>query len=124
MLKKTLGILAGPIGWVITGALVSINLAGPAYRVTVPACVLVATLRKKLKAEQEAEQTRLKAKQEAKQKAQQEADKKKEMWYLAIISIVLIGLAVLAVFYMKRKHQSSNNPKSGVENLKNPSHKN
>ncbi|PUD86996.1 hypothetical protein C2R46_03805 [Helicobacter pylori] len=49
-LKKTLGILVGPIGWVITGALVSINLAGPAYRVTVPACVLVATLRKKLKA--------------------------------------------------------------------------
>lgn len=61
-LKKTLGILAGPIGWVITGALVSINLAGPAYRVTVPACVLVATLRKKLKAEQEA---RLKAEREA-----------------------------------------------------------
>ncbi len=50
-LKKTLGILAGPIGWVITGALVSINLAGPAYRVTVPTCVLVATLRLKLKAE-------------------------------------------------------------------------
>ncbi len=53
-LKKTLGILAGPIGWVITGALVSINIAGPAYRVTVPACVLVATLRLKLKAEREA----------------------------------------------------------------------
>ncbi|EJC52517.1 hypothetical protein HPHPP30_0253 [Helicobacter pylori Hp P-30] len=31
----------------------SVNLAGPAYRVTVPACVLVATLRLKLKAEQE-----------------------------------------------------------------------
>ncbi|GAA7808815.1 hypothetical protein HpCOL19_03070 [Helicobacter pylori] len=108
-----MGILAGPIGWVITGALVSINLAGPAYRVTVPACVLVATLRKKLKAEQEAEQ-----------KAQQEADKTEKMWYLAIISIVLIGLAVLAVFFIKGKHQSSNNPKSGVENLKNPSHKN
>ncbi|WP_152614797.1 ubiquinol-cytochrome C chaperone family protein [Helicobacter pylori] len=130
-LKKTLGILAGPIGWVITGALVSVNLAGPAYRVTVPACVLVATLRKKLKAEQEAEQARLKAEQaeqEAKQKAQQEADKKKEMWYLAIISIVLIGLAVLAVFYMKGKHHSSNDPSnnqtSGVEKFKNPSHKN
>ncbi|EMJ39691.1 hypothetical protein HMPREF1433_01221, partial [Helicobacter pylori GAMchJs117Ai] len=68
-LKKTLGILAGPIGWVITGALVSINLARPAYRVTVPACVLVATLRKKLKAEQEAEQ----AKRLAKQKVQREA---------------------------------------------------
>ncbi|GAA7967100.1 hypothetical protein COL8_10160 [Helicobacter pylori] len=135
-LKKTLGILAGPIGWVITGALVSINLAGPAYRVTVPACVLVATLRKKLKAEQEAEQAKLKAEQEAKLKAEQEAklkaeqeaDKTEKMWYLAIISIVLIGLAVLAVFYMKGKHHSSdnpsNNPKSGVEKLKNPSHKN
>ncbi len=114
-LKKTLGILAGPIGWVITGALVSVNLAGPAYRVTVPACVLVATLRKKLKAEQE---TKLKAEQ-----AEQEADEKK-MWYLVIVFCILIGLAVLAVFFIKGKHHSSNNPKSGVENLKNPSHKN
>ncbi len=119
-LKKTLGILAGPIGWVITGALVSINLAGPAYRVTVPACVLVATLRKKLKAEE----ARLKAEQEAEQKAQQEADKTEKMWYLAIISIVLISLAALAVFFIKGKHQPNNNPKSGVEKLKNPSHKN
>ncbi len=98
----------------------SINLAGPAYRVTIPACVLVATLRKKLKAEE--------AEQEAEQKAQQEADKTEKMWYLVIISIVLIGLAVLAVFYMKGKHQSSNDPsnsqKSGVKKLKNPSHKN
>ncbi|PDW62450.1 flagellar biosynthesis protein FlgG [Helicobacter pylori] len=77
-----------------------------------PACVLVATLRKKLKAEREA---RLKAEQEANEK---------KMWYLVIIFCILIGLAVLAVFYMKRKHQSRNNPKSGVENLKNPSHKN
>ncbi len=128
-LKKTLGILAGPIGWVITGVLVSINLAWPAYRVTVPACVLVATLRLKLKAEQEAkqkaEQERLEqAKRLAKQKAEQEANKTKKMWYLVIIFCILIGLAVLAVFYMKRKHQSSNDPKSGVENLKNPSHKN
>lgn len=116
VLKKTLGILAGPIGWVITGALVSINLAGPTYRVTVPACVLVATLRKKLKTEREA---RLKAEQEANEK---------KMWYLVIAFFILIGLAVLAVFYMKGKHHSSNdpsnNPKSGVENLKNPSHKN
>lgn len=114
-LKKTLGILAGPIGWVITGALVSVNLVGSAYRVTVPACVLVATLRKKLKAEQ------------ARLKAEREANEKK-MWYLVIIFCILIGLAVLAVFYMKRKHQSSNDPsnsqKSGVEKLKNPSHKN
>ncbi len=111
-LKKISGILAGPIGWAITGVLVSINLAGPAYRVTVPACFVVATLRLKLKAEEEA---RLKAEEEANEK---------KMWYLVIIFCILIGLAVLAVFYMKRKHQSSNNPKSGVENLKNPSHKN
>lgn len=57
-LKKTLGILADPIGWVITGALVSINLAGPAYRVTVPACVLIAALRLKQKVEREANKTK------------------------------------------------------------------
>ncbi|GAA7903785.1 hypothetical protein HpCOL288_00800 [Helicobacter pylori] len=51
-----------------------------------PACVLVATLRKKLKAEQ------------ARLKAEREANKTKKMWYLAIT--FLIGLAVLAVFYM------------------------
>ncbi|GAA8170319.1 hypothetical protein HpDR147_03370 [Helicobacter pylori] len=44
-------------------------------------------------------------------------------WDLAA-NVFLIGLAVLAVFYIKGKHHSSNNPKSGVEKLKNPSHKN
>lgn len=65
--------MAGPIGWVITGALVSINLAGPAYRVTVPACVLIATLRLKQKAERE-----------AKLKAEREANKTKKcgIWLL------------------------------------------
>ncbi len=62
----------------------SVNLAGPAYRVTVPACVLVATLRLKLKAEQEArlkaEQERLEqAKRLAKQKAEREANKTKKI---------------------------------------------
>ncbi|WQX28428.1 flagellar biosynthesis protein FlgG [Helicobacter pylori] len=94
-----MGILAGPIGWVITGALVSINLAGPAYRVTVPACVLVATLRLKQKAEQEAGL-----------KAEREANEKK-MWYLVIIFCILVGLAILAVFFIKREHHSSNGPK-------------
>ncbi|GAA7388099.1 hypothetical protein BD0138_01670 [Helicobacter pylori] len=126
-----MGILAGLIGWVITGVLVSINLAGPAYRVTVPSCVLIATLRLKLKAEREAkqkaEQERLEqAKRLAKQKAEREANKTKKMWYLAIV--FLVGLAILAVFFIKREHQSSNDPnnspKSGVEKLKNPSHKN
>ncbi|WP_128969674.1 YaaW family protein [Helicobacter pylori] len=126
-LKKTLGVLAGPIGWVITGALVGINIAGPAYRVTVPACVLVATLRLKLKAEREA---KLKAEREAKLKAEREEREanKKKMWYLVIVFCILIGLTILAVFFIKGKHHSSdnpsNNPKSGVKELKNPSHKN
>ncbi len=53
----------------------SVNLAGPAYRVTVPACILVATLRLKLKqeAKQKAErEARLKLEQEAKLKAERE----------------------------------------------------
>ncbi|GAA7343304.1 hypothetical protein HpBGD119_02280 [Helicobacter pylori] len=59
----------------------SINLAGPAYRVTVPSCVLVAALRLKQKAEQEAklkaERERLEqAKRLVKQKAEREANKK------------------------------------------------
>ncbi len=51
----------------------SINLAWPAYRVTVPACVLVATLRKKLKTERE---TKLKAEQA--EQAEREANKTKK----------------------------------------------
>ncbi len=55
----------------------------------------------------------------------QQTNKTNKTWYLVIVFCILIGLAVLAVFYyMKGKHHSSNNPKSGVEKLKNPSHKN
>ncbi|EJB65089.1 hypothetical protein HPHPH42_0027 [Helicobacter pylori Hp H-42] len=38
--------------------------------------------------------------------------------------IFFLAIILLAVFYIKGKHHSSNNPKSGVEKLKNPSHKN
>ncbi|MFP6169895.1 cell division protein CrgA [Helicobacter pylori] len=69
-----------------------------------------------MKAERE---TKLKAEQ-----AEREANKTKKMWYLVIVFCILIGLVVLAVFYMKGKHQPNNNPKSGVEKLENPSHKN
>ncbi|MCQ2785478.1 DUF3944 domain-containing protein [Helicobacter pylori] len=106
-LKKTLGVLAGPIGWVITGALVSINLAGPAYRVTVPACVVVATLRRKPK------------------QTEPKIDNKKggkEIFIFIFLVILIIVSSV--IFFIKREHHSSNNPKRDVENLKNPSHKN
>lgn len=46
-LTRSVGLLAGPIGWGITGLLTAIDLAGPAYRVTFPAVIYVALLRKK-----------------------------------------------------------------------------
>ncbi|WRA85898.1 flagellar biosynthesis protein FlgG [Helicobacter pylori] len=53
----------------------------------------------------------------------QQANKTDKAWDLVIVFCILIGLAVLAVFFIKGKHHSSNdpnnNPKSGVEKLKN-----
>ncbi|WP_269089267.1 hypothetical protein [Helicobacter pylori] len=42
------------------------------------------------------------------------------MWYLVIVFCILIGLAVLAVFYLKGKHHSSNNPSIDAKNPNNP----
>lgn len=41
-------ILTGPIGWAITGIWTAIDLAGPAFKVTIPCVIHVAMLRKKL----------------------------------------------------------------------------
>ncbi len=46
-LTRWLSILTGPVGWIITGVWTAIDIAGPAYRVTIPACILVTTLRLK-----------------------------------------------------------------------------
>lgn len=46
-LTRTMAILTGPIGWVITGVWTAIDLAGAAYRVTIPAVIQVAVLRQK-----------------------------------------------------------------------------
>ncbi|GAA7257772.1 hypothetical protein ID0475_13660 [Helicobacter pylori] len=46
-LTRGLSILTGPVGWIITGVWTAIDIAGPAYRVTIPACIVVATLRLK-----------------------------------------------------------------------------
>ena len=46
-LMKTLSIMSGPIGWAITGGLTAIQLAGPAYRVTIPATMEIIYLRRK-----------------------------------------------------------------------------
>lgn len=44
-LTRVMGMFAGPIGWVLTGLWTVIDIAGPAYRVTLPAVVQVAFLR-------------------------------------------------------------------------------
>lgn len=55
-LTRTMAILTGPIGWVITGLWTAIDIAGPAYRVTIPAVIQVAALRQKFLYEQQAEE--------------------------------------------------------------------
>lgn len=47
LLTKTMAILTGPIGWVMNGIWTAIDIAGPAYRVTIPAVIQVAVLRQK-----------------------------------------------------------------------------
>ena len=46
-LTKTMSILTGPVGWAITGAWTLMDIAGPAFRVTLPAIIQIAVLRKK-----------------------------------------------------------------------------
>lgn len=47
-LTRIAGYLTGPIGWVITGLWTAADIAGPAYRVTIPAVVIIAALRQKV----------------------------------------------------------------------------
>lgn len=45
LVTRTATILTGPIGWVITGLWTAVDIAGPAYRVTIPAVIQIAYLR-------------------------------------------------------------------------------
>jgi uncharacterized protein YaaW (UPF0174 family) len=47
-LARAVGIFAGPIGWAVTAVWTLIDVAGPAYRVTMPAVIQVAFLRAKM----------------------------------------------------------------------------
>lgn len=47
-LTRLMSILTGPIGWAITGLWTAIDIAGTAYRVTIPAVIQVAALRQKV----------------------------------------------------------------------------
>lgn len=55
-LTQVLSILTGPIGWAITGLWAAIDIAGTAYRVTIPAVIQVAALRQKYLYEQKAKE--------------------------------------------------------------------
>ena len=46
-LARTMAVLTGPIGWAITGLWTAVDIAGSAYRVTIPAVIQVAALRQK-----------------------------------------------------------------------------
>jgi uncharacterized protein YaaW (UPF0174 family) len=47
VLVQTMSILTGPIGWTITGLWTALDIASPAYRVTIPAVIQIAALRQK-----------------------------------------------------------------------------
>jgi uncharacterized protein YaaW (UPF0174 family) len=44
---RTIGLVLGPIGWVVTGVWTLADMASPAYRVTVPCVVQIAYMRQK-----------------------------------------------------------------------------
>ncbi|MFC4621055.1 DUF3944 domain-containing protein [Comamonas nitrativorans] len=52
-LARTLGVLSGPIGWTLTGVWTAFDIASPAFRVTLPAVLHVALLRKQYQAEKD-----------------------------------------------------------------------
>ncbi|MDE6045338.1 MAG: hypothetical protein K2F85_07480 [Helicobacter sp.] len=40
-----MGVFLGPIGWIITALWTALDIAGPAYRVTIPATIQIACMR-------------------------------------------------------------------------------
>lgn len=45
-LTRFLAVLVGPVGWILTGVWTAFDFASQAYRVTTPACIYIAALRK------------------------------------------------------------------------------
>lgn len=46
-LARTMAVLTGPIGWAVTGLWTAVDIAGTAYRVTIPAVIQISVLRQK-----------------------------------------------------------------------------
>ncbi|HFD2064164.1 TPA: DUF3944 domain-containing protein [Serratia marcescens] len=49
--QRALSVLAGPVGWTLSSAWLVADVTGPAYRVTIPACIIVAYMRQKFLAQ-------------------------------------------------------------------------
>lgn len=47
-LGRGVAVFMGPVGWILTGVWTAIDLAGPAFRVTVPCVLHIAMLRQKM----------------------------------------------------------------------------
>lgn len=47
VLSRSISVLAGPVGWALTAAWTAYDIAGPAYRVIVPAVIQIAYIRQK-----------------------------------------------------------------------------
>jgi uncharacterized protein YaaW (UPF0174 family) len=48
-LSKWIGVFLGPVGWAISGLLIAIDIAGPAYRKTIPTVLQISYMRQKAK---------------------------------------------------------------------------
>lgn len=64
-LTRTISAFVGPIGWAITGLWTLSDLAGPAYRVTIPAVIEIAFLRQEKERREEEERKRIQEQEEA-----------------------------------------------------------
>lgn len=58
LLSQAIKVISGPIGWVVSSAWLVSDIAGPAYRVTIPSCIIVAYMRQKHLYEQAQEENR------------------------------------------------------------------
>mgnify|MGYP001120292334 CR=1 FL=1 len=52
-LTRVIGVFLGPIGWIITALWTALDIAGPAYRVTIPATIQIACMRQIMNAPKE-----------------------------------------------------------------------
>ena len=64
-LTRLMGAFAGPIGWALSAVWLLLDIAGPAYRVTIPAVIMVAYLRVE-SAKQEVEEKKQRGRKEKK----------------------------------------------------------